>query len=52
VKCNALKRKLSFNVTKEQAYEVMQHQNFKCALTGIARLQGILEVFFKKYRRG
>lgn len=35
VKCSALKRKLSFNVTKEQAYEVMQRQNFKCALTGI-----------------
>jgi hypothetical protein len=35
VKGNALSRNIPFNLTKEQAYEVMQKQNFKCSLTGI-----------------
>jgi hypothetical protein len=47
VKCNALKRRLSFNVTKEQVYEIMQQQNFKCALTGIELTLNCKDKYYK-----
>jgi len=35
VRGNAAKRSISFDLTKDQAYEILKQQNFKCALTQI-----------------
>jgi hypothetical protein len=35
VKGNAARRHITFNITKEEAYKILEEQNFKCALTGI-----------------
>lgn len=35
IKYNANKRNILFNVTKEQCYDLIINQNFKCALSGV-----------------
>jgi hypothetical protein len=35
VRGNASKRRIPFDITKEEAYDVLQNQKFQCALTGL-----------------